>query len=455
MQQANWGKVTKLTSKEEQLFDSSLCAIELEESILGGILLDPLALTRVNDILVDADAFYMAAHQEIYRAMLALSEASRSTDLVNIALWLNDRNRLDKVGGKKKLLALLESTVGTAAIDQYAEVVQEKYKRRKLRQVAGDLLALASDNDRTIDQILDVAEQKLFSLSEGTTKGGLRDLGDYLLEELNRIESVQQGGAPVGTATMFYDLDVMLQGGPKPGQLIIIGGRPGQGKTAFVSNIAVNIASQGVPVALFSLEMDGGAVGRRMLASESRIDSGRLGAARISDQEWSPLDHAYARLSQLPIKIDDNQSVSLSSVRSQCRRMKAQQGLGLVIVDYLHLMIDGSDNEVRELGQITRQFKKLARELQCPVVVLSQLSRALESRTNKRPIMSDIRQSGSIEQDADIILFLYRDEYYNPDTPNRGIAEIIVGKQREGPTGTVELLFESQFTQFRNLAKRY
>lgn len=443
-----------LTSWEDRQFATPLCAIELEEAILGGILLDPIALSRVDDVLPDPSAFYVSAHREIYRVMLEMAAKGKIIDLTSVFQTLKDKGLADKVGGQQKLIELLSTTIGTAAIDQYAEVVLEKYRRRQLRQIANDLMSIAADQERSLDELLDAAEQKLLSLSESSQKAGLRDLNSFLLEEISRIERIQAGELPAVLPTQYSDLDFMLQGGFRPGQLVIVAGRPGQGKSAFIGSMSRNIAKQGAKIALFSLEMDGGSVGRRLLAAESRIESGRLLLGRIADSEWEELGQAYSRLANLPIKIDDNQSVNPANVRSQCRRLKAQGGLDLIIVDYLHLMLDsGSDNEVRELGRITRSFKKLGRELDCPVVLLSQLSRKLEERSDKRPVNSDIRSSGNIEQDADIILFLYRDEYYNPETPKRGVVEVIIGKQREGPTGTVELLFESEFTNFLSMPK--
>jgi replicative DNA helicase len=257
-----------------------------------------------------------------------------------------------------------------------------------------------------------------------------------------------------GLSCGFYDLDAMTQGFQRS-DLIIVAGRPSMGKTSFTMNVARNIAAfHKLPVAVFSLEMSKEQLVQRLLASEVRIESGRLRAGRVSQNEWEPLGHAISTLSQLPMFIDDTPNISITEIRSKARRLQAEQGgaLGLILLDYLQLMDGGSDNRVQELSRITRALKGLARELSVPVIALSQLSRSVESRTNKRPMMSDLRESGAIEQDADLIMMLYRDEYYNPDTPDRGIAEVIISKHRNGPTGTVKLLFESQFTQFRNLA---
>lgn len=427
--------------------------IDAEEAILGGILLDPEAISRVAD-LVRPEAFYLTAHQEIYRAMLTLQNQGLPTDLMSVMTWLRDRGLLDKVGGQTKLIQLIDRTVSAVNIDQYAQLVMDKYMRRKLIQVGGEISQLGYDTSRDLEQVLDLSEQKIFNVTQDRPQQGLAAAADILTHTFSDIESRSLGMVLPGLSCGYYDLDAMTQGFQRS-DLIIVAGRPSMGKTSFVMNIARNIAAfHKLPVAIFSLEMSKEQLVQRLLASEVRIESGRLRSGRVSQQEWEPLGHAISALSQLPIFIDDTPNISVNEIRSKSRRLQAEQGgaLGLILLDYLQLMEGGGDNRVQELSKVTRSLKALARELSVPVIALSQLSRSVESRTNKRPMMSDLRESGAIEQDADLIMMLYREEYYIPDTPDRGIAEVIIAKHRNGPTGTVKLLFESQFTQFRNLA---
>ncbi|MBL1176571.1 replicative DNA helicase [Pantanalinema sp. GBBB05] len=427
--------------------------IEAEEAILGGILLDPEAINRVAD-LMRPEAFYLSAHQEIYRAAIQLQSQGSPTDLMSITAWLRDRELLDKVGGQSKLVQLIDRTVSAVNIDRYANLVMEKYMRRKLIQAGSEISHLGYDTNKDLEDILDQSEQKVFNVTQDRPQQGLMAASDILTHTFSDIESRSLGMVLPGLSCGFYDLDAMTQGFQRS-DLIIVAGRPSMGKTSFVMNIARNIAAfHKLPVAIYSLEMSKEQLVQRLLASEVRIESGRLRAGRVSQQEWEPLGHAISTLSQIPIFIDDTPNISVNEMRSKARRLQAEQGgaLGLILLDYLQLMEGGSDNRVQELSKITRSLKGLARELAVPVIALSQLSRSVESRTNKRPMMSDLRESGAIEQDADLIMMLYRDEYYNPDTPDRGIAEVILTKHRNGPTGTVKLLFESQFTQFRNLA---
>lgn len=677
--------------------------LDAEEAILGGILLDPEAITRVADIL-RPEAFYLTAHREIYRAALVLQGQGIATDLMSVTAWLRDHGHLDKVGGQSKLVQLIDRTVSSVNIDQYAKLVMEKYMRRKLIHVGGEISQLGYNTSVDLEELLDQAEQQVFGITQDRPQQGLVATSDILTHTFNDIESRSLGMVLPGLSCGFYDLDAMTQGFQRS-DLIIVAGRPSMGKTSFTMNVARNIAAyHKLPVAIFSLEMSKEQLVQRLLASEVRIESGRLRAGRISQQEWEPLGHAISSLSQLPLFIDDTPNISITEIRSKTRRLQAEQGgaLGLVLLDYLQLMDGGSDNRVQELSKITRSLKALARELNVPVLALSQLSRSVESRTNKRPMMSDLREcvtgetlvvlsngqrvpirdlvgktpevvsmdtsgklvhaqadlvwsvgkkpvfkiqlasgrtirathnhrlygldgwqevqdlrpgsrlavarylpepnqpadnwpearlallgqinrvsafgprvepanalkqalngivpnpnrdtlpkeifalvktemksqgisqramaglrgtayggsshfrfapsratmthyaelldsaqlremaasdlfwdeicsiepdgeeevydltvpetaswladgivshnSGAIEQDADLIMMLYRDEYYNPDTPDRGIAEVILTKHRNGPTGTVKLLFESQFTQFRNLA---
>ncbi|MDX2099129.1 MAG: replicative DNA helicase [Leptolyngbyaceae cyanobacterium bins.59] len=428
--------------------------IDAEEAILGGILLDPEAIGRVIDRL-RPEAFYIMAHQEIYRAMLTLHAQGRPTDLMSVASWLQDKKTIEKVGGHTRLAQLVDRTISAVNIDQYAELVMDKFLRRKLIRAGNEIVHLGYETGVDLTQVMDQSEQKIFSLSQDRPSKSLISTSDILTETFSDIENRSLGLVMPGIACGFYDLDAMTQGFQRS-DLIIVAGRPAMGKTAITVGVARNIAAyHKLPVAIFSLEMSKEQLVYRLLASEAQIESGRLRSGRISQQEWEPLGHAISVLSQLPIYIDDTPDISVMEMRSKARRLQTEYGkpLGLILVDYLQLMEgSGNDNRVQELSKVTRGLKGLARELQVPVIALSQLSRGVESRTNKRPMMSDLRESGSIEQDADLIIMLYREEYYNPDTPDRGISELIVAKHRNGPTGTVKLLFEPQFTRFRNLA---
>jgi replicative DNA helicase len=626
--------------------------IDAEEAILGGILVDPEAMGRIMDIM-QPEGFYLAAHRVLFEAALALSAQNKPTDLMNMATFLQDRGVLEKVGGQGKLVEMVDRTVSAVNIDQYALLVMEKYARRRLIKVGQEISELGHDTAQEFEMVLDSAEQKVFNITQSRPQEGLVATAEVLTQTFAEIEGRSVGLSMPGLACGFYDLDGMTQGFQR-GDLIIVAGRPSMGKTSFVLNVARNVASyHKLPVAVFSLEMSKEQLVQRLLSGEVRIESSRLRAGRISSQEWEPLGHAISMLSQMPIFIDDTSGISLSEMRSRLRRLQAENGgaIGLVIVDYLQLMESkGSDNRVQALSNITRALKGLAREFSVPVIALSQLSRSVESRNDKRPLMSDLREcvtgetlvmladgrrvpirdlvgqapevlamtpdekitvsysdkvwsvgvkpvfevklasgrsikttakhriygaegwrklqdlgvgdrvaiatsksmnyaiqqatlnqtivatmagplnppilgdfelgsmarlpqtwglgggsavqlldrpkvekatsdlcwdeiisitpageeevfdltvpgpaswladgivshnSGAIEQDADLIMMLYRDEYYNKDTPDRGLAEIIINKHRNGPTGTVKLLFEPQFTQFRNLA---
>ncbi len=428
--------------------------IEAEEAILGGILLDPEAIGRVSDRLVP-EAFYISAHTTIYQAALRLHIQQKPTDLLSITSWLTDNDRLTQIGGRNKLATLVERTVSAVNIDALAGLVMEKYLRRQLIKAGNEIVHLGFETETELPIVLDNAEQKVFNVTQQKTQSGLVHIGDTLTNTYEDIETRHQGIALPGIPCGFYDLDAMTSGFQRS-DLIIIAGRPSMGKTAFCLNLAHNIAAgYQLPVAVFSLEMSKEQLVQRLLASEAGIESSYLRSGRISQTQWDPLLRAINRLSETPIFIDDTSNITVTQMRSQARRLQAEQSknLGLIVIDYLQLMEGSSDNRVQELSRITRSLKGLARELSVPIIALSQLSRGVEARTNKRPMLSDLRESGSIEQDADIVMMLYRDEYYSPDTPDRGIAEVIIAKHRNGPTGTIKLLFDPQFTKFKNLAK--
>jgi len=428
--------------------------IEAEEAILGGILIDPEAISRIAELL-RPEFFAITAHQVIYRSALHLFLQGQPTDLMTVTTWLTDRNQLEQVGGLTKLAQLVDRTVSAVNIDQYAVLVEDKYQRRKLIEAGNNIVQLGYETAAPLETVLDRAEQEIFSITQERPQQDLVSIGETLNQTFQDLENRNEGLALPGISSGFYDLDSMT-GGFQRSDLIIVAARPAMGKTAFCTNIAHQIAAgkEKFPVAVFSLEMSKEQLVQRILSSEAKIESNRLRSGRISQNEWEPISTAIGNLSELPLFIDDTPNITVTEIRSKVRRLQAEQGgtLGLVLLDYLQLMEGSSDNRVQELSRITRSLKGLARELNVPIIALSQLSRGVEARTNKRPMMSDLRESGSIEQDADLVIMLYRDEYYNPDSPDRGIAEVIITKHRNGPTGIVKLLFDPQFTCFRNLA---
>lgn len=573
--------------------------IEAEESILGGILLDPEAIGRVVDFMV-ADAFYVKAHRDIYETVLKLHAQGKPTDLMTVTSSLQDHHLLDKVGGMGKLAQLVDRTVSAVNIDRYAALVMDKYLRRQLISAGHEIIELGYDTTQELDVVFDECEKKIFRLTQKRAQEGLVSISETLIHTFTELEKLHQKTSSPGLETDFYDLDA-ITGGLQRSDLIILAGRPSMGKTAFGLNIASNIARKhNLPVAIFSLEMSKEQLALRFLASEAEIDSNRLRTGHFSQNELEPLSMALGSLSSLPIFIDDASNISVMQMRSQVRRLQSEQKgqIGLVLIDYLQLMEGATDNRVQELSKMTRSLKGLAREINAPVIALSQLSRGVESRTNKRPMMSDLRESGclsgdslitladsgkqipirelvgqsnfsvwalneetmklekalvskafstgiksvyllktrlgrtikatanhkfstiegwkrldeldigehialpqsekitnlahsdiywdsiisitesgteevfdltvptlhnfiandiivhnSIEQDADLIMMIYRDEYYNPDSPDRGIAELLITKHRNGPTGVIKLLFKPEFTQFLNLQK--
>jgi replicative DNA helicase len=433
--------------------------IEAEEAILGGILLDPEAISRISDRLIP-EAFYISAHKDIYQAAQRLHIQGKPTDLLAVINWLADHDLLARIGGRNKLASLVDRTVSAVNIDALADLVMDKFLRRQLIKAGNEIVHLGYETETELPIVLDQAEQKVFGITQERPQQGLVHVSDTLINTFQNIEDRNQGIALPGIPCGFYDLDAMTNGFQRS-DLIIVAARPSMGKTAFCLNLAHNIAAlydinnKQIPVAFFSLEMSKEQLVQRLLASEAGIESNYLRSGRLSQTQWEPLSRAISKLSEMPIFIDDTPNITVTQMRSQARRLQAEQGteLGLIVIDYLQLMEGAGDNRVQELSKITRSLKGLARELSVPIIALSQLSRGVESRTNKRPMLSDLRESGSIEQDADLVVMLYREEYYNSDTPERGIAEVIIAKHRNGPTGTVKLLFDPQFTKFKNLAR--
>jgi replicative DNA helicase len=428
--------------------------VEVEEAILGGILLDPEAIGRTMEKLVP-EAFYIPAHTEIYRAMTTLHGLGKPTDLLSVSNWLRDNDRLEGIGGLDKLVQLVDRTVSAVNIDALALLVMDKYLRRQLIKAGNEVVQLGYDTAEQLEVVLDRSEQKIINLTQARSQQGLTKIDKIALDTYAEIEARHNELVPPGLTCDFADLDAMT-GGFSRSDLIIIAGRPSMGKTAVSLNIAYNMALvHKLPVLIFSLEMSKEQLVQRLLASESGIDSNRLRAGRVAPNEWDRVYKAINKISELPIYIDDNASMMVMEMRSQARKIQVEHGskLGLIMIDYLQLMEGSGDNRVQEISKITRSLKGLARELNVPLVALSQLSRTVEARNNKRPMMSDLRESGSIEQDADLIIMLYRDAYYNPDTPDRDSTELIITKHRNGPTGVVKLVFDPALTKFKSMAR--
>ncbi|QIR36923.1 replicative DNA helicase [Tolypothrix sp. PCC 7910] len=379
--------------------------IEAEEAILGGILLDPEAIGRVSDRLV-AEAFYISAHKDIYQAALRLHAQGKPTDLLAVTSWLADHDLLNRIGGRNKLATLVDRTVSAVNIDALASLVMDKYQRRQLIKAGNEIVHLGYETEKELPIVLDQAEQKVFGITQERVQSGLVHISDTLISNFQDIEERNQGIALPGITCSFYDLDALTSGFQRS-DLIIVAARPAMGKTAFCLNLAYNIAaSHRMPVAVFSLEMSKEQLVQRLLASEAGIESGYLRSGRLSQAQWEPLSRAIGMLSEMPIFIDDTPNITVTQMRSQARRLQAEQGmdLGLIVIDYLQLMEGAGDNRVQELSKITRSLKGLARELSVPVIALSQLSRGVEARTNKRPMLSDLRESGCLTGDSLVTL---------------------------------------------------
>ncbi|MBW4452159.1 MAG: replicative DNA helicase [Nostoc indistinguendum CM1-VF10] len=379
--------------------------IEAEEAILGGILLDPEAISRVSDRLLP-EAFYISAHKDIYQAAVRLHTQGKPTDLLSVTSWLTDHDMLARIGGRNKLATLVDRTVSAVNIDALAGLVMEKYLRRQLIKAGNEIVHLGYETETELPTVLDQAEQKVFGVTQERPQSGLVHISDTLINNFQDIEDRNQGIALPGIPCGFYDLDAMTSGFQRS-DLIIVAGRPSMGKTAFCLNLAHNIAaSYKLPVAVFSLEMSKEQLTQRLLASEAQIESSYLRTGRLSQTQWEPLSRAIGILSEMPIYIDDTPNITVTQMRSQARRLQAEVGteLGLIVIDYLQLMEGAGDNRVQELSKITRQLKGLARELSVPVIALSQLSRGVEARTNKRPMLSDLRESGCLAGDSLVTL---------------------------------------------------
>ncbi len=435
-------------------------SIEAESSVLGGLLLDNGAWDRVGDLLQDSD-YYRFEHQLIHAAVAKLINANKPADVITVFEQLESEGQAEKAGGLAYLNQLAQYVPSAANIRRYAEIVRERAILRKLIKVSDDIATRAfNPKGSKVAEILDEAEQKVFNIGEEGTrmKQGFQSMDTLVVDLLDRVTEMADNPNDVtGVPTGFVDLDRMTSG-LQAGDMVVLAARPSMGKTAFAVNIAEHVAlNEGLPVAIFSMEMGAAQLAVRIVGSIGRINQGHLRTGKLTDDEWPRLTEAIERLRTVSLHIDETPGLKPSELRANARRLARQCGkLGLIVVDYLQLMSGSnsdSDNRASELGEISRGLKMLAKELQCPVIALSQLNRSVEQRADKRPMMSDLRESGAIEQDADIIMFIYRDEYYTKEACKEpGVAEIIIAKQRNGPTGTVKLAFMNMLTRFESLA---
>ncbi len=435
-------------------------SIEAESSVLGGLLLDNGAWDRVGDLVSDND-YYRHEHKLVHAAIAALINANKPADVITVFEHLQRQGQADEVGGLAYLNSLAQYVPSAANIRRYAEIVRERAILRKLISVSDEVATQAfNPGGRAVAQILDEAEQKIFNIGEegSRMKQGFQSMESLVVNLLDRVQEMADNPNDItGVPTGFIDLDRMTAG-LQGGDLVVLAARPSMGKTAFAINIAEHVAlNEGLPVAVFSMEMGAAQLAVRIVGSIGRINQGHLRTGKLTDDEWPRLTEAIERLRNVSLHIDETPGLTPSELRANARRLARQCGkLGLIVVDYLQLMSGSSsdgENRATELGEISRGLKMLAKELNCPVIALSQLNRSVEQRTDKRPMMSDLRESGAIEQDADIIMFIYRDEYYTKDACKEpGVAEIIIGKQRNGPTGTVKLAFLNMLTRFESLA---
>ncbi|WP_197337507.1 replicative DNA helicase [Ralstonia solanacearum] len=433
-------------------------SIEAEQSVLGGLLLDNAAWDRIADFINEFD-FYRYDHRLIFHNIGKLISQAKPADVITVYEQLQAAGKAEEVGGLAYLNALAQNTPSAANIRRYAEIVRDRGVLRQLVTIADEISAGAfNPQGRDVRQLLDEAESKVFAIAEEGARGqkGFLEIQPLLTQVVERIDELYHRDSQndiTGVPTGFVDLDRMTSG-MQGGDLIIVAGRPSMGKTAFSLNIGEHVAvEQGLPVAVFSMEMAGTQLAMRMLGSVGRLDQHRLRTGRLLDEDWPRLTHAIQKMNDAQLFIDETPALNPMELRARSRRLARQCGqLGLIIIDYLQLMSGsgGGENRATEISEISRSLKGLAKELNCPVIALSQLNRSLEQRPNKRPVMSDLRESGAIEQDADVILFIYRDQVYNPDSQDKGTAEIIIGKQRNGPIGTVRLTFLGEYTKFDN-----
>ena len=431
--------------------------LDAEESLLGALLLSRDVVGNVAELGLSVDHFYKPAHQHIYAAVRGLMATGQPVDIVTVADELRRNGLLDEIGGPQFLLELQNATPAISNAGRYAKIVQDTAVLRRMISVASEIAELAYHEPDDVTKALDEAETKVFEIAEARVVDSTRPLSELLPLAMDKLqETFDRGDTITGNATGYNDLDEVLSG-LQPSTLNIVGARPAMGKTAFGLGMAVHIAMHvRKPVLMFSLEMGHAELTQRILSAEARVDSQKLRTGRLVDSDWTKIGRAINRLDGVPLFLDDNPRVTVMEIRAKARRLKARYGsVGLVLVDYLQLMSGGASAENRQLevSEISRGLKVLARELEAPIVALSQLSRNLESRADKRPMLADLRESGSLEQDADTVMFLYRDEVYNRESPDKGLAEVILAKHRAGPTAKVDLVFNGIYTRFDNAAK--
>jgi replicative DNA helicase len=430
--------------------------LEAEESVLGAMLLSSTAIGAVTEIISAAD-FYRESHGTIYRAALALWGKGEPVDAITLVNELEERGELERVGGTARVAELAALVPATSNVEHYARIVKETATLRALIRAGQEIARLGQERPGDTVDLVDQAEQIVFDLSQQRVTGDFSHIQDLLKESFERITHLYEAGVDItGIASGFRDLD-RLTSGFQPGNLVILAARPSMGKSALALCIAANLGvRQSLPVALFTLEMSKSEVTQRMMCSEAKVESNRLRSGKLAPDDWPRLTAACDKLMKAPIFVDDTGSITMMELRSKARRLKSREpNLGLIVVDYLQLMTSGAnaENRVQEVSQISRNLKVLARDLDCPILALSQLSRAVEQRTDKRPLLSDLRESGSIEQDADLVFFVYRDEYYNQEeSESQGLAEVILAKHRNGPTDTVKLSFLKRYAKFADLA---
>ncbi len=430
-------------------------SLDAEEAVLGAMMLSPGAIAAVSEILDDGD-FYRESHAKIYRGALGLYGRGEPVDAITLVDELEERGQLEDVGGRARVAELAALVPATANAAHYARIIRESAVLRGLIRAGGEIARLGWDGIGEPTELVDRAEQIVFALAQQRISGDFSHIEELLKESFERITALYESGSEVtGTGSGYRDLD-RLTSGFQRGNLVIVAARPSMGKSAFGLGIAANLGvRQQVPVAVFTLEMSKAEVTQRLMCSEAKVESQRLRTGRLAPEDWPRLTAACDKLAKAPIFVDDTGSVTMMEIRSKARRLKAKHpDLGLVVIDYLQLMTSGTtaENRVQEVSQISRNLKLLARDLDIPIVAMSQLSRAVEQRHDKRPILSDLRDSGSIEQDADLVIFLYRDDYYNEDSELQGVAETILAKHRSGPTDTVKLSFLKRYAKFSDLA---
>ena len=428
--------------------------IEAEQAIIGSMLTDKDAVIAAIEILREQD-FYREDNRIIYSAILNLYNRSEPIDIITLKAELKSMGKLEAVGGLEYIVQLPDRVPTTSNVEQYIKIVEEKSMLRALIKTADELITLGYDPTQEVEQVIDTAEKKIFEVMQKKNQKGYSSMKDILIDTFTQLEQLyNQKEMITGVPTGFADLDYRTSG-LHNSDLILVAARPAMGKSAFALNIATHAAVRGkVPVAIFSLEMSKEQMANRILCSEAMVDSAKVRTGKIDDEEWAKLAAASGELSEAGIYIDDTPGISVMEIRAKCRKMKLEKNIGLVVIDYLQL-VQGSNRKggsrEQEIAEISRSLKILAKEINVPVIALSQLSRAPEQRVDHRPMLSDLRESGSIEQDADIVMFLYRDDYYNEDTDKKNIAEVIIAKHRSGATGTVELLWLGNYTKFANI----